>query len=130
MLVRNPEKVAAEIAAAPAAHAGKTYWPPGPEVLSAKEVAAVFSRVLGRTITFHPITCEEQEQAMINAGLPEVVANDNAKARPLFADGDADYVTDDVPAVLGRPAAASSSSSPTTPRRSHDCQPGARAISA
>ncbi len=41
---------------------------------------------------------------MINAGLPEVVADDNAKALTLFADGDADYATDDVPALLGRPA--------------------------
>ena len=32
-------------AASPTAHAGKTYWPTGPEVLAAKEVAAIFSRV-------------------------------------------------------------------------------------
>ena len=90
----------------------------------------MLSNVLGREISFRPITCEEQKQAMIDAGLPEVVADDNAKALTLFADGDADYVTDDVPALLGRPAAASSSSSPTLPQLSHDCQPGARAISA
>jgi hypothetical protein len=28
----------------------------------------------------------------------------NAKAVALFADGDCDYVTDDVPSILGRPA--------------------------
>ena len=88
------------------------------------------AQIENRVIAFHPITCEGQKQAMINAGLPEVVADDNAKALTLFADGDADYVTDDVPALLGRPAAASSSSSPTLPQLSHDCQPGARAISA
>lgn len=28
----------------------------------------------------------------------------NAQAVDLFADGDSDYVTDDVPSILGRPA--------------------------
>jgi len=101
---RDVAAVAAEIAASPAPHAGKTYWPTGPEVLSCKDVAGVLSRVLGRQITFHPLTFKEQKQAMIDAGLPEMVAEDNAKALSLFAEGDADYVTDDVPAILGRPA--------------------------
>jgi len=81
-----------------------TYWPTGPERLSYADAARVLSNVLGREISFRPITCEEQKQAMIDAGLPEVVADDNAKALTLFADGDADYVTDDVPGLLGRPA--------------------------
>ena len=34
----------------------------------------------------------------------ESVADDNAKALSLFAEGDADYVTVDVPSILGRPA--------------------------
>ena len=102
--VRDVAAVAAEIAASPSAHAGKTYWPTGPEALSETDVAAVLSTVLGRTITFHPITFEEQRQAMIDVGLPEAVADDNAAAVALMADGDCDYVTDDVPSILGRPA--------------------------
>ena len=102
--VRDVAAVAAEIAASPSAHAGKTYWPTGPEVLSGTEVAAVLSKVLGRTITFHPITFEEQKQAMIDVGLPEAVADDNARAVALMADGDCDYLTDDVPSILGRAA--------------------------
>jgi len=100
---RDVAAVAAEIAASPTAHAGKTYWPTGPEVLAAKEVAAVFSRVLGRTITFHPITVAEQKQAMLDVGLPENVAEDNASAVALMAKGDCDYVTSDVATILGRP---------------------------
>src|ERR1700730_8305878 len=46
---RDVAAVAVEIAASPTAHAGKTYWPTGPEVLSAQEVAAVFSIVLRPT---------------------------------------------------------------------------------
>jgi uncharacterized protein YbjT (DUF2867 family) len=100
---RDIAAVAAEIAASPTAHVGKTYWPTGPAVLSAKEVAAVFSRVLGRTITFHPITVAEQKQAMLDVGLPENVAEDNANAVALMAKGDCDYVTGDVATILGRP---------------------------
>jgi hypothetical protein len=64
----------------------------------------VLSKVLGRPITFHPLTSDEERQAMIDAGVPETAAEDNARALSLFAQGDADYVTDDVPAILGRPA--------------------------
>jgi hypothetical protein len=64
----------------------------------------VLSKVLGRLITFHPLTFEEERQAMIDAGVPGTVAEDNARALSLFAQGDADYVTDDVPSLLGRAA--------------------------
>ena len=101
---RDVGAVAAAIAAAPASHAGRTYWPTGPESLSSGEVAVILSKVLGREITFRPITFEEQRQAMISAGLPEPVAEDNARALALFAGGEADYVTTDVPDILGRPA--------------------------
>ena len=100
---RDVAAVAAEIAASPTAHAGKTYWPTGPEVLSATEVAAVFSRLFGRTITFHPITVAQQKQAMLDVGLPENVAEDNANAVALMAKGDCDYVTGDVATILGQP---------------------------
>lgn len=62
------------------------------------------TKVLGRLITFHPISYEEQKQAMIDVGLPEPVAKDNALAVAWMADGDCDYVTGDVPQILGRPA--------------------------
>jgi uncharacterized protein YbjT (DUF2867 family) len=101
---RDVAAVAAEIAASPAPHAGKTYWPTGPEVLTGADVAGVLSKVLGRPINFHPITFEEQREAMLKAGLPESVAEDNARAVTLMADGDCDYLTEDVPTILGRPA--------------------------
>jgi uncharacterized protein YbjT (DUF2867 family) len=117
--VRDVAAVAAEIAVFPAGHAGKTYWPTGPESLSGNDVAEIFTKVLGRLITFHPISYEEQKQAMIDAGLPEPVAADNARAAAWQADGHCDYVTDDVPQILGRPAHSGSPPS-TTPRRSHE----------
>lgn len=101
---RDVGAVAARIAASPDAHRGATYWPTGPESLSGHEVAAVLSAVLDRPITFTPISYDEQKQAMLRVGLPEVVAQDNARAVEMMADGDCDYVTDDVSSILGRPA--------------------------
>ena len=101
---RDVAAVAAEIALSPAAHAGATYWPTGPERLTYSCAAAVLSQVLGRTITFRSLTFEEQKQDLISAGLPEPVAEMNAQALSLFALGDSDWVTDDVPSLLGRPA--------------------------
>lgn len=104
--VRDVAAVVADIAASSAGHSGKTYRPTGPESLSRWEVAEIFTRVLGRSITFQPISYDDQKQAMIDVGLPESVAEDNARAVALMADGDCDYVTEDVTQILGRPARA------------------------
>jgi len=101
---RDVAAVAAEIAVSPAPHVEKTYWPAGPERLSYSDAATVLSKVLGRPITFHPLTFEEQRQAMINAGLPKTLAEMNTQALSLFAEGDSDWSTDDVPSILGQPA--------------------------
>src|SRR4029077_13637665 len=102
--VRDVAAAAAEIAVSPTGHAAKAYWPTGPESLSGNDVAEICTKVLGRLITFHPISYEEQKQALIDVGLPEPVAKDNAIAVAWLADGDCDYVTGDVPQILGRPA--------------------------
>jgi uncharacterized protein YbjT (DUF2867 family) len=101
---RDVADFAAQIAVSPGPHAQKTYWPTGPERLSYADAAAVLSRVLDRPITFHPLTLDEEKQAMVNAGVPETVAEMNAQALSLFAQGDSDWVTEDVPLILGRPA--------------------------
>jgi uncharacterized protein YbjT (DUF2867 family) len=101
---RDVAAVAAEIITSPAAHAGKTYWLTGPELLSNYDVATVLSKLLGRTITYQELTFEENKDAMIRAGVPEQIAEMNAQAFSLTADGDAEWVTPDVPSLLGRPA--------------------------
>ncbi len=101
---RDVAAVAAEIAAAPAGHAGKTYWLTGPELISNYDVAAVLSKLLGRTITYRELTFEENKDAMIRAGVPGQIAEMNAQAFSLTADGDAEWVTEDVPSLLSRPA--------------------------
>ena len=101
---RDVAAVAAQIAAAPTGHDQKTYWPTGPETLSYPEAAKVLSEVLGRPIAYRRTTAAQDMQAMIDAGVPAAVAEDNVRALGLFDQGDADYVTDDVPTLLGRPA--------------------------
>jgi uncharacterized protein YbjT (DUF2867 family) len=101
---RDVAAVAAGIAASPDAHVGKTYWLTGPELVSNYEVAAVLSRLLGRAITYREITFEENKDAMIRAGVPEPIAEMNVQAFSLTASGDAEWVTDDIPSILGRPA--------------------------
>jgi hypothetical protein len=77
---------------------------PGPELLSYADVAAALSKVLARPIAFHERTFEEDKQAMIDAGVPGPIAEMNAHAVSLIAEGDAAWLTEDVPTVLGRPA--------------------------
>jgi uncharacterized protein YbjT (DUF2867 family) len=101
---RDVGAVAAEIATSPAPHAGKTYWLTGPELISNYDVAEVLSRLLGRTITYTEFTFDENKNAMIQAGVPAPIAEMNAQAFALNAEGDAEWVTDDVATILGRPA--------------------------
>jgi uncharacterized protein YbjT (DUF2867 family) len=101
---RDVAAVAAAIAVSPAPHANKTYWLTGPELVSNYDVADVLSKLLGRTITYRELTFQENKGAMIRAGVPEQVAEMNAQAFSLTADGDAEWVTGDVPAILSRPA--------------------------
>jgi hypothetical protein len=41
---------------------------------------------------------------MIAAGIPEPIATMNAQAFSLIADGDADWISNDLPSLLHRPA--------------------------
>jgi NAD(P)H dehydrogenase (quinone) len=45
-------RVVAEILARPAGHAGKTYRPTGPKLLSPQDIAAILGKVLGRKVTY------------------------------------------------------------------------------
>ena len=101
---RDVGAVAAEIAASPAPHVGKTYWLSGPKLISNYDVAEVLSRLLGRTITYRELSFDENKNAMVSAGVPEAIAEQNAQAFSLTAEGDAEWVSDDVLTTLGRSA--------------------------
>ena len=101
---RDVGAVAAEIAASPGGHAATTYWLSGPELISNYDVAAVLSKLVHRTITYRELTFDEDKKAMVHAGVPEAIAEMNAQAFTLTAEGDAAWVSDDVQTILGRPA--------------------------
>lgn len=101
---RDVAAVAAAVLAHPADHVGRTYWLSGPELVTYAEVAGVLSALLGRPVTFRPSSRAEDEETLVGAGLPRAVAAMNALALSLWADGDAEWLSVDVPALLGRPA--------------------------
>lgn len=101
---RDVAAVAADIAAAPGPHAGRTYRLTGPELLTYADVAQVLSTVLARPITFDELTVEEEKRAMMRAGVPESVAAMNAHAVSLIGEGEAAWLSDDVSTILGRSA--------------------------
>ena len=101
---RDVAAVAAEIITSPAAQAERTYWLTGPELVSNYDVAAVLSKLLGRTVSYRELTFAENKDEMIRAGIPEQIAEMNAQAFSLTAGGDAEWVTQDVQSILGRPA--------------------------
>ena len=102
--VRDVAAVAAEIAASSAPHVGKTYKLTGPTLITYSDVAAILSMVLGRSVTYHELSFEEDKDAMIHAGLPKELAQMNAQAFSMIADGDAGWLSEDVPSLLGHPA--------------------------
>jgi uncharacterized protein YbjT (DUF2867 family) len=105
---RDVAAVAAELAAGPdqqaGQHAGRSYRLTGPALISYADVAAVLSEVLGRPVAYRLVSFEEDRAAMIAGGVPAVIAEMNAQAFSLIAEGDAAWRSEDIPTLLGRPA--------------------------
>lgn len=99
---RDVGAVAAAVASDPARLGGRTYWLTGPELLSYADAARTLGEVVGHEITFAARSSEQDRQAMLAAGVPAQVAEDNARAFGLIGEGDAAWITDDVATVLGR----------------------------
>lgn len=100
---RDVAAAAATVVADPTHHAGATYWLSGPQLLSYADVATELTRLLGRTVTFSARSREDDEADLVRAGLPQPVAAMNALALSTFADGDAQWLSPDLPTLLGRP---------------------------
>lgn len=64
-------------------HAGQTYEITGPELVAFSDIAAVFSNALGRTINYVEVPPAAAKQSMMQAGMPDWMA-DGVNA--LFAD--------------------------------------------
>ncbi|MFF4734111.1 SDR family oxidoreductase [Streptomyces mirabilis] len=93
---RDVATTAATVAASPGAHAGRTYWLTGPDLITYNDVAKELSDALGHPVEYRRTTPAEHQSAMIQAGVPETVATSNAQAFGLIAEGDAAWLSDNV----------------------------------
>ena len=101
---RDIAAVAAEILLHPDGHANKKYVLTGREAVGFRDVAAALTEIIGRSITYHPITMEEARDRLQRSGVP----NDQIDAQLAIAayqkaGGPTSIVSDDVWRVVGRP---------------------------
>jgi NAD(P)H dehydrogenase (quinone) len=68
--VRDTGAVGARILLDPAPHAGKTYAFTG-QLVTFPQIAEAFSQALGKTVSYVPVTLEQNEQAVRSRGLPD-----------------------------------------------------------
>ncbi|MGI9386406.1 MAG: NmrA family NAD(P)-binding protein [Methyloligellaceae bacterium] len=71
----NEDIAAVNVAALidPSAHAGRTYRPTGPELLSPNEIAAIMGQVLGRKVKYRDIPEAMLLKALKSQGFPEAM---------------------------------------------------------
>ena len=101
--VRDVAAVAATILAAPQSHAGKIYELHGPEALSNHEIASRVSRVVGRPVSYVPITEDAMRKAMLDAGVPEAFVNAELELESYYRTGRCAVVDGLVAKLTGRP---------------------------
>jgi uncharacterized protein YbjT (DUF2867 family) len=75
-------RVIATILAKPAAHVGKTYTLCGPTELDQAGIAAAISEVLGRKISYEPLTIPRYRERLEKAGLSEFMIQHFVRGRP------------------------------------------------
>ncbi|WP_205509582.1 SDR family oxidoreductase [Longitalea arenae] len=98
--VRDIAAVAAAALTAPG-HENKTYNITGGESLTHDALAAIFSEVLGRKISFIDVSAEEMEGALRAAGFPEWQVGGLIEDYAHYARGEAAAVYNTVKAVTG-----------------------------
>jgi uncharacterized protein YbjT (DUF2867 family) len=85
-------------------HEGEVYTLTGPATISFYDVAGALSEVLGKEVSYVPISLEKAKEVMLNVGIPEWKAdalNEYAKAH---SEGYSDWTTDYFEQLTGHPA--------------------------
>jgi uncharacterized protein YbjT (DUF2867 family) len=85
-------------------HEAKSYILTGPAPISFHDVAAAFSRVLGKDIKYVSVPGEAALQSMVGMGIPEWIAKGFSELSEGFSEGFADKATDNVAKLTGHPA--------------------------
>lgn len=99
--VRDIAAVAVEALTTPN-HAGKAYTLTGPEALSYDELAAAWSKVLGRRITHVSLSPSDLKNGMLAAGMPDELADRMLDLERIFREDRASRITNDIKQVTGR----------------------------
>jgi uncharacterized protein YbjT (DUF2867 family) len=87
-------------------HEGKKYVLTGPKAVSYPEVADALAEKLGKSVKYIDIDPAQAKQAMIDAGMPDWVADFVNDLRELEKSGGASGPTKDIQKLLGRPPRA------------------------
>ncbi|MEL7071045.1 MAG: SDR family oxidoreductase [Cyanobacteria bacterium J06581_3] len=99
--VRDLMAVAAKILTEPG-HTGKIYELTGPEGLSYNEIASRLGDVIGKEVTYVPLTSEAYLNGMIESGIPEWTATVLAELYDVFATGEFATTNDNIQKILGK----------------------------
>jgi NAD(P)H dehydrogenase (quinone) len=85
-------------------HVGKTYELSGDVAWSYHDLAAAFAEVLGREVTYRPVTPEQHLETLTAAGVPEPFATMAVAVDAAIRDGAFAFANGDLARLLGRPA--------------------------
>jgi len=83
-------------------HEGKTYVLTGAKALSFHDISNAFTFFLGRDIKYIPVSAEDAHQGMLDAGMPEWLANDLTAINKIYAAGHGSEISNDIEKVTGR----------------------------
>ncbi len=87
-------------------HEGKTYVLTGPAAISMTDVASILSSVLGRNVAYVGVSYDAGRQAMMGLGMPDWMADMYSELFKNFSQNGANFATEDVAKITGRPATA------------------------
>jgi uncharacterized protein YbjT (DUF2867 family) len=99
---RDIGAAAAMVLLDPARHANQTYGLTGPAALGYDEVASAIGAVAGRPVTYEPVTPEDYEARLLEAGVPAWRAFDLAHIASAYTSADR-AVTNSLETILDRP---------------------------
>jgi uncharacterized protein YbjT (DUF2867 family) len=85
-------------------HEGKSYILTGPAAISLHDVAATFSKVLGKPVQYVNVPHEASFEAMTGMGVPAWIAEGYGELMEGFSEGFANSTTDHVATLTGHPA--------------------------
>jgi len=85
-------------------HENKTYELTGPEAVSQKDAAAIFTKTLGHTVKYVNLSLEESRKAMLGSGMPAWYVDALLDLDRSFLEGFGSKVTLAVKDITGRPA--------------------------